>query len=81
MKKTNKMPPSLRKRYIFLTILIGFFVISIVSISYHNLITTKNAITSGYDGILEEQNHLINVRNILLKINQDINLFFVRSTQ
>ena len=77
MKKTNKTPPSLRKRYIFLTILIGLFVISIVSISYQNLITTKNAITSGYDGVLEEQNHLINVRNILLKINQDINLFLL----
>ncbi|WP_051144876.1 bifunctional diguanylate cyclase/phosphodiesterase [Thiomicrorhabdus sp. Kp2] len=77
MKNTNKPLPSLRKRYVLSTILIGAFVISIVSLSYQNLIMTKKAVTSGYEGILKEQTNLINVRNTLLIINQDINLFLL----
>lgn len=77
MIQNNKNPPSLRKRYISLTIFIGLFVILFVSFSYNNLVITRDAVNSAYKGILKEQSNLEELRNTLLTINQDINLFLL----
>ncbi len=75
MIKADSTQTSLRKRYIFLTVLIGLFVITVVAFSYNKLISTREKVTSAYENILREQSHLEEVRNTLLTINQDINLF------
>ena len=77
MMTISKNPPSLRKRYIFFTILIGLFVITFVSINYHKLVTTKDLVNSSYEGMLQEQADLKEVRNTLLTINKDIHLFLL----
>ena len=77
MKHFEKNPPSLRNRYILLTVLIGLFVTMLVSYSYRNLVNTKDAVNAAYDGLLQEQTHIEEVRNTLLIINKDINLFIL----
>ncbi|MBO1923469.1 bifunctional diguanylate cyclase/phosphodiesterase [Thiomicrorhabdus sp. 6S3-12] len=69
--------PSLRKRYISLTIFLGLFVASVVAFGYFQTSATKNAVSRGYDGVLQEQASLEEVRNHLLVINKDINLFLL----
>jgi len=75
MNSLDNKPISLRKRYISFTIMLGLFVITVVSFSYFNLITTKNKVNNGYLGITQEQKHIVEIRNTLLKVSKDINLF------
>jgi len=72
-----KTPPSLRKRYLKTTLFIGFIVVFIVAISYLNILSTKQAVTNAYQGVLEEQSKIDETRNNLLSINKDINLFLL----
>ncbi|WP_237264371.1 putative bifunctional diguanylate cyclase/phosphodiesterase [Thiomicrorhabdus immobilis] len=41
------------------------------------MVTTRDAVNSAYKGILKEQSNLEGLRNTLLTINQDINLFLL----
>lgn len=77
MDASNKKPPSLRNRYISLTIVLGLCVIAFVSYSYMSMATTKLAVTSAYEGILHKQTQLENVRKILLSIYKNIDLFLL----
>ena len=49
----------------------------IVSFSYQNLASTKDSVNAAYEGLLKEQTHIEEVRNILLIVNKDINLFLL----
>ncbi len=80
MTAINKKLPSLRKQYIFLTIVTGLFVIAVASYNYHNLMTTKDSVSSAYTGMLQEQANLKRIRNTLLMINKDINVFLLDSS-
>lgn len=73
----SKIPASLRKRYISLTIILGLFVISIVTFSYINLVGVKNNVNAGYIGVVKERQNLQSIRNVLLLIHEDINRFVV----
>ena len=70
-------PPSLRKRYVSLTIFLGMFVISVVFMGYRNTVNIKNDVNNAYEDILKAQSYLQDVRNVLLTINKDINLFLL----
>ena len=72
-----KKAPSLRRRYILLTVIMGLFAIAIVSISYQKLISTKTSISISYDATLNDQKKLVNVRNTLFAISKDINIFLL----
>lgn len=77
MSQVHRPPPSLRKRYLILTAAISLLVITVVSFSYRELLSTKNSVTNAYEGILTEKTHLEVIRNRLLAINKDINLFLL----
>ena len=70
-------PPSLRKRYLSLTIFMGVLVISLIAFSYFKMQSIKQSVNNGYQGVLAEQSQLAKTRNILLTINTDINLFLL----
>lgn len=77
MAKTYSKPPSLRKRYLTTTLIMGLVIVLIITISYFNMLSTKRSVTNGYQGVLEEQSKIDTVRNDLLNVNKDINLFLL----
>jgi diguanylate cyclase (GGDEF)-like protein len=77
MTSATRHPPSLRKRYITTTLILGILVVSVVAISYLNMRAIKNVVTDGYQGVVKEKAHLKEIRNTLLTVNQDINLFLL----
>jgi len=77
MNKTFKKRASLRTRYISFTFILGLFVLTLVTVSYLNLMATKSKVNTGYLAITQEQKHIVNIRSTLLKVNQDINLFIL----
>lgn len=73
----NKKPPSLRRRYISLTLILGILVIGFVINVYLNL-SEKNQLSS--QTLTEINTHLNitdNIRNHIESLNQSVNLFIL----
>ncbi|QCU89791.1 putative bifunctional diguanylate cyclase/phosphodiesterase [Thiomicrorhabdus sediminis] len=77
MSTSQKKLPSLRKRYVLLNIVIGLLVIAAITAAYFKALNTKNTVNRGYEGVLNEQANLKEVRDYLLHINGDINHFLL----
>lgn len=77
MISSKNQSPSLRRRYITLTVLLGLFVVLIVEYSHHNLATTKQSVTTSYKAILENQHDVQEARDVLLSIQENIDLFLL----
>ncbi|MCW8888686.1 MAG: hypothetical protein OQK25_06455, partial [Gammaproteobacteria bacterium] len=70
-------PPSIRSRYIRLTLLLGLLVISIVVFFYSDLISSNRKIASDYVEINEKMASLDRARSNLVDIYRSINLFLL----
>lgn len=73
----KRSAPSLRKRYISLTLILGLVIISIVAFFYRDVITTQYEVSLAYEGINEEQQKLENIRSNLHKIYRNIDFFLL----
>ncbi|OOZ38943.1 hypothetical protein BOW53_13640 [Solemya pervernicosa gill symbiont] len=82
LKNGNKRnPPSLRTRYIALTLLLGLLVISIVLFFYSDAVSTKRQVTDELVGLNAKLNKLDGVRSNLNEIYRNIDLFLLDPTQ
>ncbi len=79
--RVSRNAPSLRTRYISLTVLVGLVIIAIVAFFYRDVITTKHAVSAAFVDSNQERNEIDNLRTNMLKLYRNIDLFLLDPTR
>jgi PAS domain S-box-containing protein len=77
----NRNAPSLRTRYITLTLILGLLAVSTVLFFYRGIHSTKQQATSEFEGIHQQLNLLASINNTLVNIYRNTDLFLLDPSQ